>query len=176
MQSSTPCKTYAIVAAESHMLIEAHSTLPNPIRGRATGLSGTISASVEGGRLMLDPMPSMRVVIPISKLSSGNEFQDREVRNLIGGPRDPNIVAELRRVTPGSKPDVYLMAGAITLKGSTQDYDAEVTIRVDGRRITFDGAQKMDIRKFGIKPPRILSVQIYPDFDVTMHLVAELAN
>jgi hypothetical protein len=32
----------------------------------------------------------------------------------------------------------------------------------------------MDIRKFGIQPPRILTIQIFPDFDVTTHLVAEL--
>ncbi len=174
MLSSPPCSSYA-VAQESRLLIEAHSTLPNPIRGTATGLAGAIVASVDGGRLLLDPMPSMRVEIPVAKLSSGNEFQDREIRKLIGGPRYPSIVAELRHITPGARPDVYVMRGAITLNGSTQEYDGEVTIRVDGRRIMLDGTEKMDIRKFGIKPPRILHIQIYPDFDVTLRLVAELA-
>jgi YceI-like protein len=173
MQSSIQCNTY-VVAAESYLDIRAHSTLPNPIRGRATGVTGTIIANVENGRLMLDPMPSMRVTIPIAKLASGNEFQDREVRKLISSPQAPNIVAELRHAKPGNRPDVYIMQGAITMKGSRQEYEAEVNISVSGRRISFDGAQKMDIRKFGIQPPRILTIQIYPDFDVTMHLVAEL--
>ena len=175
MLSSTQCRTYT-VAAESYLEIRAHSTLPNPIRGRATGVTGTIVANVENGRLLLDPMPSMHVTIPINKLVSGNEFQDREVRKLISTPQTPNIVAELRRAEPGSRPNVYVMQGAITMKGSRQEYEAEVTINVDGRRITFDGAQKMDIRKFGIQPPRILTIQIFPDFDVTMHLVAELRD
>jgi len=173
MLSSTQCRTYT-VAPESYLEIRAHSTLPNPIRGRAIGVTGTIVANVENGRFQLDPMPSMQVVIPIAKLTSGNEFQDREVRKLISGPSSPNILAELRRAEPGAGPNLYLMQGAITIKGSKQDYDAEVTVGVDGNRITFDGSQRMDIRKFGIQPPRILMVQIYPDFDVTMHLVAEL--
>jgi polyisoprenoid-binding protein YceI len=173
MPSSTQCRTYA-VTAESYLEIRAHSTLPNPIRGRATGVTGTIVANVENGRFLLDPMPSMQVVIPIAKLSSGNEFQDREVRKLISGPTSPNILAELRRAQAGAAPNVYTMQGAITIKGSKQDYDADVTVGVSGNRITFDGSQKMDIRKFGIQPPRILTIQIYPDFDVTMHLVAEL--
>jgi hypothetical protein len=120
MPSSTQCRTYA-VTAESYPEIRAHSTLPNPIRGRATGITGTIVANVENGQLLLDPMPSMQVVIPIAKLSSGNEFQDREVRKLISGPTSPNILAELRRAQPGARPDVYLMQGAITIKGSKQD-------------------------------------------------------
>ena len=66
------------------------------------------------------------------------------------------------------------MHGAITVLGVTQEYDGEVTIRVDGRRISISGSQKMDIRRFGITPPRILTIQIYPDFDVTLELVAEL--
>ncbi len=175
MLSSTQCRTYTI-AAESYLDIRAHSTLPNPIRGRATGVTGTIVANVEGGRLLLDPMPSMQVTIPISKLASGNEFQDREVRKLISGPQWPNIVAELRRAEPTDRPGLYVMEGAITMKGVRQEYTAEVTIAVSGNRITFDGAQKMDIRKFGIHPPRILTIQIFPDFDVTMHLVAELRS
>jgi hypothetical protein len=36
--------------------------------------------------------------------------------------------------------------------------------------------QKMDIRRFGINPPRILSIQIYPDFDVALQVVPELAS
>ena len=175
MPSSTQCKTYAITG-DSYLDIRAHSTLPNPIRGRASGVTGTIVAAVEDGRLLLDPMPSMRVEIPIAKLSSGNEFQDREVRKLISSPQWPSIVAELRRAEPAGRPNVYLMQGAITIKGARQEYDAEVTITVDGPRITFDGAQKMDIRKFGIQPPRILTIQIYPDFDVTMHVVAQLTG
>jgi polyisoprenoid-binding protein YceI len=173
MLSSAQCSTYAITA-DSYLDIRAYSTLPNPIRGRATGVTGTIVANVENGRLVLDPMPSMRVEIPVAKLSSGNEFQDREVRKLIGGTQSPNIIAELRHAQAGDRPDVYVMQGAITLKGSRQEYSGDVTISVDGRRITFDGAQKIDIRTFGIQPPRILTIQIYPDFDVTMHLVAEL--
>ena len=172
MQNSIRCSTYAIVS-ESYLEVKAHSTLPNPIRGRATGVTGTIAASVENGRLLLDPMPTMQVVIPVAKLTSGNEFQDREVRKLISGPQAPNILAELHRVEPRGS-DVYLMHGSITVKGSTQEYEADVTIGIDGTRITFDGAQKMDIRKFGIQPPRILTIQIFPDFDVRMHLVAEL--
>jgi hypothetical protein len=175
MLSSTQCRNYA-VSAESYLEIRAHSTLPNPIRGRATGVTGTIVANVENGVLVLDPMPSMRVTIPINKLVSGNEFQDREVRKLISTPQSPNIVAELRHAAPGNRPGVYVMQGAITMKGSRQEYEAEVAIGVMGNRITFDGAQKMDIRKFGIQPPRILTIQIYPDFDVTMHLVAELLS
>ena len=173
MLSSTQCRTYA-VSTESYLEIRAHSTLPNPIRGRATGVTGTIVANVENGVLLLDPMPSMRVTIPINKLVSGNEFQDREVRKLISTPQSPTIIAELRHAAPGNRPGTYVMQGAITMKGSRQEYEAEVAIGVMGNRITFDGAQKMDIRKFGIQPPRILTIQIFPDFDVTMHLVAEL--
>jgi hypothetical protein len=176
MQNSTRCNTYAILAAESKVSIEAHSTLPNPIRGTATGLSGTFSANVADGQLALDPMPSMKVVVPVAKLSSGNEFQDREIRKLIADQRNPNLVGELLRVEPGTRPDLYRVRGAITVLGVKQEYDGEATIRVDGRRISIQGSQKMDIRRFGITPPRILTIQIYPDFDVSLNLVAELAS
>jgi polyisoprenoid-binding protein YceI len=175
MLNSKSCSAYALLPAESRLRIEAHSTLPNPIRGTATGLEGTFSASVEDGRLSLDPTPSLSVVVPVSKLASGNEFQDREIRKLIGSQRYPNLVGELLRVEPGSKPDNYRVHGAITLLGVTQEYDGEVTIRVDGRRISISGSQRMDIRRFGINPPRIFTIQIHPDFDVMLELVAELA-
>jgi polyisoprenoid-binding protein YceI len=175
MLSSKQCSAYALVPGESQLRIEAHSTLPKPIRGTAAGLNGTFSANVEDGRLSLDPMPSLNIVVPVAKLSSGNEFQDREIRKLIGSLRHPNLVGELRRVGPGPSPDVYRVHGAITIMGVTQEYDGEVTIRVDGRRVSIVGSQRMDIRRFGITPPRILTIQIYPDFDVSLQLVAELA-
>jgi polyisoprenoid-binding protein YceI len=163
------------VAAESQLRIEAYATLPKPIRGTATGLNGTFSANVEDGRLSLDPVPALSVIVPVAKLSSGNEFQDREIRKLISSARHPNLVGELRRVEPGPRPDVYRVHGAITIMGVTQEYDGEVTIHVDGRRVSIVGSQKMDIRRFGIEPPKILTIQIYPNFDVTLQLVAELA-
>ena len=175
MPSSKVCSGYALVARESYLQIEAHSTLPNPIRGKALELNGIVSASVENGVLELDPMPAMHVLVPVAKLTSGNEFQDREIRKLIGSARNPHMIGELTRIERGPSPERFRVHGAITVNGVRQEYDGEVTIRVQGSRIVIDGSQKMDIRRFGITPPRILTIQVYPDFDVSMHVVAELA-
>jgi hypothetical protein len=176
MPSSKVCSGYALVARESYLQIEAHSTLPNPIRSEALDLNGIVSASVSGGVLDLDPMPAMHVLVPVAKLTSGNEFQDREFRKLIGSTRNPHIIGELTRIERGPAPDRYLVRGAITVNGVRREYDGEVRIRVEGSRIVIDGSQKMDIRSFEITPPRILTIQIYPDFEVTMHVVAERAD
>jgi hypothetical protein len=41
-------------------------------------------------------------------------------------------------------------------------------------QLTVDGALKLDIRDFGIKPPRFLMFTVQPVVDVRLHLVATL--
>jgi polyisoprenoid-binding protein YceI len=171
MPASQACKFQ--VQSSSSLGFDAKSSL-HPVHGTATQLSGTIEATIESGVLVLEPPPSMHVEFPVERLSSGNPLQDREMWKLLDSKRNPTIRADLKGLTQRSG-NTYRAAGVITMSGRAKTYEGDLVVAAGNDKLTIDGALVIDIRDFGLQPPRLLMITVQPHVSVKLHLIATLA-
>lgn len=164
---------YRIVPERSTVWIDARSSL-HPIHSETSGLSGYFAGEVSpSGRL--DPSAAVAAVVemPVAALSSGNPLYDREMRRRVDARRYPVIRGELREVKETQQDGSYLMRGDVTFRGVTRSYTGEVTLRrLERGAVEFTGQHTFDIRDFGMEPPKILMLRVYPEVDVRVRIVA----
>jgi polyisoprenoid-binding protein YceI len=171
MPASQPCK-FNVASSSSSLSFDGKSTL-HAVHGTASQLTGSITATLEDGNLTLDPQPAMHVEFPVERLSSGNSLQDKETWKLLDSKRNPTIAADLRNLV-ASAGNAYSATGDIAMSGRKKSYDGNLTIKVDRDRMVVDGTLVVDIRDFGLQPPRLLMVTVQPQVTVNLHLVAVL--
>jgi polyisoprenoid-binding protein YceI len=171
MPASQVCK-FNVASSSSSLSFDGKSTL-HAVHGTASQLTGSVTAALEDGGLVLDPSPTMHVEFPVERLSSGNSLQDKETWKLLDSKRNPTIMADLRNLTPTGGA-AYHAAGDITMSGRRKSYEGDLTIKVDKDRMVVDGTLVVDIRDFGLQPPRLLMVTVQPQVTVKLHLVAVL--
>lgn len=162
---------FVVSPSESKLDFEAASTL-HPVHGSATGVSGYVDAEFAEGALVIDPAPAMHVEIPVERLRSGNEMQDREMWKLIDSRRFPILAADLRALAAGAGGDRYRASGDVTFAGRVRRYDGDLAIARSGDGILVEGDLALDIRDFGIQPPRFLMFKVLPDVKVRLRLRA----
>ncbi len=141
----------------------------------ANALSGVIECEIHAdGRPNLDQPYSAELTLPVEAIKSGNSLQDREMRRRFDVGRYPTITA---RVTHGDAVDSegrYRAVAQLTMHGQTREIAGQIQLRVDGTTITIDGQQVINVKEFGIDPPRLIILKVEPDVDVSVHIVAEL--
>jgi polyisoprenoid-binding protein YceI len=140
----------------------------------ANALSGFIDCEVDDqGKPRLDQPYSAEVSLPVDAIKSGNGLQDREMRRRFDAGRYPTITA---RVTKGEALEGdghYRAIAQLTLHGQTREITGEIQLHVDGTTMTIDGQQVINVKDFGIDPPRLIILKVEPDVDLTVHIVAE---
>lgn len=172
MHVSDRCNRYAVVPTESKLTFEASTSL-HPVRGAASDLHGYVEAAWNpDGMLVLDPPPAIRLELQVERLRSGNAMQDREMWRLIDSRRFPLVVAELRSLQAAGASGRYRATGDVTLAGRVRRYDGELTATEEGDRISIEGALVVDVRDFGMKPPRFLMLKVEPRVSVNLQLIA----
>jgi hypothetical protein len=173
MPSSNLCKRYAIDALASSLTYEAKSSL-QVITGRADEFGGYVEAAWdEDGALLCDPAPAMHLEVPVSRLRSGSTVKDQEVWRLIDVERSPTIFADLRSIEPLYGPLIYQASGDVTLAGSTKRYAGQLLVaKEESDCVSVRGDLELDIRDYGLDPPRALFVRIEPVIVVHLSLVA----
>jgi polyisoprenoid-binding protein YceI len=167
-------RRFTVDTERSSVAIEARSSV-HPIRGETNGVEGTIEVTVDGDEVVLSPPPEARIELPVGRLSSGNRIYDNEMQRRIEARRFPTIVGELGTVTPGEGRGSFHVAGALHFHGQASQVEADVTAEVGPRRLVADWEQVIDIRDFGVDPPRILLLRVYPEVTVTVHIEADAA-
>ncbi len=145
----------------------------HPIHSTSTGLAGFVHLDVEARRPDAGPGATLgRLEVPLGELRSGNPLIDRETRRRLDTKQHPSIVAELARLTELDD-GRYGAEGKITAMGETSAVSGELTIAVgDDGRLTIEGEQEFDVRDWGVQPPKLLMLKVYPDVVVRVRLVA----
>lgn len=174
--------TYRLVPQRSTVQVEARSTL-HPIHGEASGLSGTLDLGVAAGRLDVTRPWVASVSLPVAALRSANPLQDRELARRIDARRYPTIDGVVTAVEylgdagdpagGGTTEARWRVTGDVTFRGVRRTHTDEVTVAVqpDGA-VAIDGRSTFDIRDFGMEPPRILVLRVYPDVVVRVRALA----
>jgi len=166
--------SYRIVPDESVAWIEARSSL-HPIHSENRGLEGFVELEVlPGPAVDLGAPLGGRVELPLDRLSSGNPLYDREMRRRVDARRYPMISGELTAMSETGRENRYLVQGEVTLRGTTRRYEDEMTL--SGLRkgvICLEGEHVFDIRDFGMEPPKIMMLRVYPEVRVRVRVVAQ---
>lgn len=140
----------------------------------ANALSGVIDCEVDDqGKPRLDQPYSAELSLPVDAIKSGNGIQDREMRRRFDSGRYPTITARVTKGEPLEGEGHYRAIAQLTLHGQTREITGEVQLHLDGTTMTIDGRQVINVKDFGIDPPRLIILKVEPDVDLTVHIVAE---
>jgi polyisoprenoid-binding protein YceI len=163
---------YRIDPARSRVWIEARSTL-HPIHSTTDGLEGYIDIEpLAGGGIDPRVEPSGKLSFAVSRLSSGNRLEDRELHKRIDARRFPTIDGVLTGMEPLDG-DRYRVRGDLAFRGVVRPCEDEMTLTViDDETIQLEGRSTFDVRDFGMDPPRILMLRVEPDVEVRVEIVA----
>ena len=164
---------FVIVPEKSRVWIHARSTL-HAIDSEADGLEGYIALDTDGdGTVDLGTAPTGGLSLPVTRLSSGNSFEDRELFRRIDVRRYPTIDGVLTSVERVGDDSRYRVRGDLTFRGVSRPCEDEMTIEVvDDRTVRLAGESTFDVRDFGMQPPRILMIKVEPDVTVRVEIVA----
>src|SRR5262245_20087650 len=161
---------YRVIPDRSQLWAEARSSL-HPINVETSGLTGEIDAEVEGQSVRLGA--PFRVEIDAEKLKSGNGLVDGELSRRLDTRRFPRVTGAVK-ASDGLPPPRWRLRGDLTLHGVTRETDAEVTARViDADTIEIEGEKTIDMRDYGLTPPKFLMFRVHPDVKVRARLVAK---
>ena len=149
----------------------ARSSL-HPIRVETGGLEGYLDAeSVDGGVRLGLPI---HVELEASLIRSGNALLDGELERRLEVRKYRRVVGEARELKPlDPAAGRYWVRGDLTLHGVTRVLDAQLTLRTlsDGA-FELAGERAIDMRDFGLTPPKLLIFRVYPEVQVRLRLVA----
>lgn len=146
-----------------------------PINFGTTGIVGSIEAELAGDSILTQSAPRARLEVPVSQFTSGNHFYDGELLRRIDARRFPAAHVDLRRVVAVGRTGRYHVAGDLTFHGVTQPLEGmvEITFPIPGTMLV-EGRQVIDMRHFGISPPGLAMLKIYPEVRVELHLEATI--
>jgi polyisoprenoid-binding protein YceI len=164
---------YRIIPERSRLWVEARSSL-HPIKAESAAVNGYIETEMGASGFDLKTAPQGRIEVPVESLRTGNGLYDREMERRLDTRKYPRIRGEILEVTELDGGRRYRVRGNLTLHGVTKTVEGEVSLRVvNGESFEVEGEKTFDIRDFGLSPPRILMLQVYPDVKVRGHVVAE---
>jgi len=164
---------YRIVPEQSVAWIDARSSV-HPIHSRTEGLSGFFEAEVSpGGAVHVDAPLSGAVELPVDRLSSGNPLYDREMKRRVDSRRHPTISGVLGSMQSSGTEGSYRMSGEVTFRGVTCPVEGEMTITTPSERtLCLEGEHVFDVRRWGMDPPKLMLLKVYPDVTVRVRIVA----
>ena len=165
-------RRFEILPEQSRVWIDARSSL-HPIHAETVGLRGWFEADIgPGGRVNPAVAAGAQLELPVERLSSGNPLYDREMRRRIDARRYPTISGALVSMKETGTEGRYRVAGEITLRGVTRPYEDELTVTaVDDHTVRLEGERTFDIRDFGMEPPKILTLRVFPDVTVRVDIL-----
>jgi len=143
----------------------------HPINTETRGITGWLEADTHpDGSLDLDQMVSGELELAVERLTSGNQLYDRELRRRMEARRYPTIAARLTAIVLGEAHPDYVVTGEISFHGKTRTFEHGMQISVNEEGVTLTGDDVFDIREFGMKPPSMLMVRVYPEIAVRVEL------
>ena len=165
---------YRIVPELSRVWIDARSSL-HPIHSSTDGLEGFIELEADGGgQVEVTNPPAGKLSLPVSRLSSGNRLEDRELHKRIDARRFPTIDGVLTNMERIGDDGRYRVSGDLAFRGVSRQCQDEMNVElVDDRTVRLEGKSTFDVRDFGLEPPRILMLRVEPDVVVRVEIVAQ---
>ena len=162
--------TYNFDPMRSCVWVSGRSNL-HPINTETRGITGWFEASSrEDGSLELDLPIAGELQVAVERLTSGNQLYDHELRRLIDARRYPTIEGRVTKISADGVHPRYSVAGDIVFHGKTRSFEHGMDIEFGGDEVSLTGDYVFDIREFGMKPPSMLMIRVYPEISVRVEL------
>jgi polyisoprenoid-binding protein YceI len=146
----------------------------HPSHINANALSGYIECEVdEQGKPRLDQPYTAELTLPVDAIKSGNGLQDREMRRRFNVSKYPTITATVTHGEALAGEGKYRAAAQLNMHGIRREISGDVQLSVDGTTMTIDGQQVINVKDFGIDPPRLIILKVEPEVDLQVHIVAQ---
>jgi polyisoprenoid-binding protein YceI len=164
---------YRIEPERSQVWIDARSNV-HPIHSTTDGLEGYVDLEFDsGGQVNLTESPTGKLSLAVSRLSSGNRMEDRELQKRIDARRYPSIDGVLGQVERNGADGNYRVSGDIIFRGVSCHHEDDMQIRaIDDETVQLGGSSRIDIREFGMEPPRMLMLKVEPEVDIRVEIFA----
>jgi polyisoprenoid-binding protein YceI len=162
---------YRVVSARSRLWVDARSSV-HPIKVESAALEGSIELELVDDRVNLASPPKGSISVDVESLKTGSRREDRELERQLQMRKHPRIRGEVREVEAldGAR---YKVRGDLSLRGVTKSVEGEVSLRVvDDQTIQVEGERTIDVRDFGLQPPRLVMLRVYPDVRIRARVVA----
>jgi polyisoprenoid-binding protein YceI len=82
----------------------------------------------------------------------------------------PTIGGRVTRIVANGAHPNYLVTGDVLFHGKTRSFEHQMHITSTDNAIELSGDYMFDIREFGMKPPSMLMVRVYPEITVRVEL------
>jgi polyisoprenoid-binding protein YceI len=167
---------YRLVPERSTIRAEARSSI-HPITVETTGLEGFLEMTIVDGHLDTNAPVSGSVELDASLLKTGNGLYDRELEKKLEMRKYPRVRGRVISVKSLDSGTTYRVQGELSLRGQTSQVQGDVQMRIiDATTVEFQGEQTIDIRNFGLEPPKFLMLKVYPDVKVRGLVIAQLEH
>jgi polyisoprenoid-binding protein YceI len=155
---------YAIDTGESTITFHARTSL-HPVVASAP-VSGWFDADLDEDGFAEGTSLEGRLEVVVDAIKSGNPLYDAETRRRIDVGTHPKIVAEITATTSTDGPGAVI-EGVVDFHGESAKLEGEVAVAA-GPELTGEGT--VDIRWWGLQPPRLLAFRVDPEVVVSIHL------
>ena len=167
---------FRILPERSRIWVDARSSL-HPIRVETTGLRGHLDATVVDGALAAGSPTTGAIEIEADRMKTGNALYDYELERRLEARKYPFIRGSVQSVQALGGGQRYRVLGQLEFHGVIRAVEGEVRLRMlDERTLEIEGERVFDLREYGLDPPRILMLKVYPDVRVRAQVVAELES
>jgi polyisoprenoid-binding protein YceI len=141
---------YVLERSSSRVTFQGRAFLRS-IVGRSDALAGFVS--IRSGDLR-----SMRgnVRFPVSSLETDPAMEPREITELFGAERHPEVVFLVDSIASADDDGEWAIHGRLTMNGVTRPVAFEGSARFLERRMIANGAAEVDLHDWRMDPPRRL--------------------
>ncbi len=161
---------YTLDSDRSCVWVSGRSSL-HPINTETRGVTGWFEAATRmDGSLDLEQAVSGELALAVDRLTSGNQLYDRELRRRIDARRHPTIKGRVTNIAVDGTHPNYVVTGDVEFHGKTRSFEHGMQIHLDDAGVMLSGEDVFDIREFGMKPPSMLMVRVYPEISVRVEL------
>jgi polyisoprenoid-binding protein YceI len=161
---------YTLDSMRSCIWVSGRSSL-HPINTETRGITGWFESSTrDDGSLDLELPVSGELELAVERLTSGNQLYDHELRRRMDARRYPTIAGRVTSISASGPHPQYSITGDISFHGKTRTFEHEMQIAVQEAGVSLTGEYVFDIREFGMKPPSMLMVRVYPEISVRVEL------
>jgi polyisoprenoid-binding protein YceI len=166
----TPSARYSFDPLRSCVWVSGRSSL-HPINTETRGITGWFEASGRNdGSLDLDLPIAGELQVAVERLTSGNQLYDHELRRRIDARRYPMIEGRVTKISADGPHPRYSVAGDIVFHGKTRSFEHGMDIELGEDEVSLIGDYVFDIREFGMKPPSMLMIRVYPEITVRVEI------
>ena len=155
---------YEMDPSKATVVFNGSSSL-HAITARARA-AGWLDADIAGNRFRLGSELAGRVEVKVTDIRTGNPLFDTETRRRIDTASHPLIVAEITGTRANDGTTVSVV-GTVSFNGKAVPLEGEVTL-APGRVLT--GGARVDVRWWGLAPPRLLTLRVHPEVLVAIDL------